>query len=173
MATKAKTSGTPAAAQASAQGPEVMLQEALALFQGGKAEAAKTAFLALESQAQAQGHLGIARTAKVHLRALDQQVKGAASFAIQPELDAQILINKDEPEAALEVLDKALGTQADRAILHYLKAVALAQLHQAEGSAQCLAKASELDPGMLYLFHLESDFDPLRHQAVFARFERY
>lgn len=173
MATKAKTSGTPAATQATAQGPEVMLQEALVLFQGGKAEAAKTAFQALEAQAQALGNLGIARTAKVHLRALDQQVKGAAIFAAQPELDAQILINKDEPEAAVEVLDKALGSQADRAILHYLKAVALAQLHQAEGSAQCLTKAAELDPGMLYLFHLESDFDPLRHQAVFARFERY
>lgn len=168
MATKAKTSGTPSSAPA--QGPEAALVEALKLFHEGKAEAAKSALEALLNLAREQGHLGIERTAQNHLKALESKTGKAASVPANPELDAQLLLNRHEPEAALSLVEGVLAKHADRAPLHFLKAVALAQLDQAEAAAAALNRAIELDGGFLHLFHLEPDFDGLRQSAPFARF---
>lgn len=168
MATKAKTSGTPSSAPV--QGPEAALAEALKLFHDGKADAAKASFEALLDQAREQGHLGCERTAQIHLKALESRIGKAKAVSPEAALDAQILLNRHEAEAALPILDAALAKSGDRAQLHFLKAIALAQLDQAEGAAASLSQAVELDGGFLHLFHLEPDFDGVRQSAPFARF---
>ena len=39
-------------------------------------------------------------------------------------------------------------------------------------SAEALTKATSLDPGLIYQFRLDSDFDGVRHSAAFAVFNR-
>lgn len=169
MATKAKTSGTPSNAPAGA--PEAALAEALKLFHEGKAEAARTALEGLLEKAREQGSLGLERTAQIHLKALESRMGAKKpAEATNPEGEAQVLLNRREGQEALSLLDAALAKQPTRAQLSFLKAVALAQLGQAEASAEALNRAIELDAAFLHIFRLETDFDDIRATAPFARF---
>ena len=85
-----------------------------------------------------------------------------------PELSAQLLLNHKNTAAALEGLDKALKAGPERATLHYLKALAHAQLGQVQESADALGQAMGLDPDIIFQFRLEPDFDGIRHSGPFA-----
>ena len=163
MATKTKTS------EVSVAPVEKTFSDALELFNAGNIEASAAALATVVTEATAQERLSLAHSAKAYLAAIQARREAKLSAAADaPELTAQILLNAQEPTQALEVIEKALAADPDRAVLHYLNAVACAQLDQVQASADALAKAVGLDPDVLFQFRLESDFDGLRHQAPFA-----
>ena len=163
MATKTKTS------EVSMTPVEKTFSEALELFNAGNIEASAAALALVVTEATAQERLNLVHSARAYLAAI--QTRRDAKLSAAPEtaeLTAQLLLNEQEPAQALELLEKALAADPDRAVLHYLNAVACAQLDQVQASADALAKAVALDPDVLFQFRLESDFDGLRQQAPFA-----
>jgi tetratricopeptide (TPR) repeat protein len=167
MATKTKTSETPAPVPSPSV--EATFSEGLEQLNAGHLEAAAAAFTAVKEQAAAQELLNLGRTARGYLAAIQARIQeqGEASRET-PELSAQVLLNRRDPEAALATLDKALAAAPERASLHYLKALAHAQLDQAQEAADALAKAVKGDADFLFQFRLEPDFDSIRHSGPFA-----
>ena len=171
MATKTKTSET--SASAPVPSVEKVFSEGLEQLNAGKLVAAATAFKFVQAEAMTQERLGLGRTALNYLAAIQarlEQQEGAPEETA--EMSAQLLLNQKSPAAALEAVEKALLALPERATLHYLKAVALAQLEQGQESADSLTKAVELDPDFLFQFHLEPDFENLRHTGPFAALNR-
>jgi len=171
MATKTKTSET--SASAPVPSVEKVLSEGLEQMNAGKLVAAGTAFKFVLGEAMTQERLGLVRTARGYLAAIEARLQEQdAAPAEIPEMSAQLLLNKKTPAAALEILDKALQALPERAVLSYLKAVAHAQLEQGQEAADALAKAVELDADFLFQFRLEPDFENLRHTGPFAALNR-
>jgi len=167
MATKTKTSETSASEPVPAV--ETVFSEGLEQFNAGNLVAAGTAFRFVQEEALKQERLGLVRTVRGYLAALEARLQDQTALPTETaEMSAQLLLNQKSPEAALEGLGKALVLQPQRATLHYLKAVAHAQLEQAQEAADALAKAVELDADFLFQFRLEPDFDGLRHSGPFA-----
>jgi tetratricopeptide (TPR) repeat protein len=171
MATKTKTSET------TAQAPELMVDkvfsEGIEFLAAGNLAKAAQVFEDLQAQASAQGRLDVVRTAKAYLKAAQRRMEGhEAPKALAPEMEAQLKINDREPAAALECLDGALKAQPDRAVFHYLKALALVQMEQPEAAAEALGAALNLDPEFIYQFRLEPGFDGVRQHSAFATFQR-
>jgi tetratricopeptide (TPR) repeat protein len=167
MATKTITSET--SASGSVPSVEQTFSAGLEHLNGGRLIEASTAFKYVLAQAVEQDRLGLGRTARGYLAAIDARLREQDKAAEQtPEMTAQLLLNQKQAEAALPGLDQALLAQPERATLHYLKAVAHAQLEQGQESADALAKAVELEPDYLFQFRLEPDFDALRHSGAFA-----
>ena len=163
MATKTKTS------EVSVAPVEKTFAEGLEHFNAGRFEEAGRAFTAVLAEAVALERLSLVHTVRGYLTAIQARSEAKQIQAeVTPELAAQLLLNNQDAAGALELVEKALLAQPDRAVLHYLNAVACAQLGQVEASAAALAKAVELDADVLFQFRLESDFDGLRHQAPFA-----
>ena len=163
MATKTKTSEVTVAPV------ENTFAEGLEHFNAGRFEEAAKAFNAVVAEAVVLERLGLVHSARGYLTAIQARIDANKTQGpLSPELAAQLLLNQQDANGALELVAKALQAQPDRAVLHYLNAVAFAQLEQVEASAEALAKAVELDPDVLFQFRLESDFDGLRHQAPFA-----
>jgi tetratricopeptide (TPR) repeat protein len=167
MATKTKTSETPAPVPSPSV--EATFSEGLEQLNAGNLEAAAESFKAVREQAAAAELLNLGRAARGYLAAIEArlQERGEASRET-PELAAQVLLNQRESAAALAGLDKALANAPERAPLHYLKALAHAQLDQAQEAADALAKAVKGDADFLYQFRLEPDFDGIRHSAPIA-----
>jgi hypothetical protein len=171
MATKPKTTESQAPLKDASL--EAMLAKALAQFDGGDVKGAAAAFAALQEQSLQQDEYRLARTAQRYLDGIRlRQETAAADPAVTPEMGIQVALNRRESEGALAQADAALKAHPDRAGLHYLKAMALAQADKADASAEALAKATSLDPGLLYQFRLEPDFDGVRQAAPFAAFNR-
>jgi len=63
---------------------------------------------------------------------------------------------------------KALKSHPTSGSLHYLKAVAFAQAENVEASAESLKKAMELDADLVFQWHMEPDFNPIRKSPLFA-----
>jgi tetratricopeptide (TPR) repeat protein len=167
MATKTKTSGTPAAEPV--QTVEKLFSEGLVHLDAGRLAEAAAAFTQVEADAMSQERLNLGRTARGYLSAIEARLREQGAPALEtPELTVQLLLNKKNPAAALEALEKALATFPERGNLHYLKAVAHAQLGQGQESADALAKAVELDADILFQFRLEPDFDSVRHLGPFT-----
>ena len=167
MATKTKTSET--SASAPVPSVEQTFSEGLEHLDAGRLIEASTAFKFVLAQAMEQERLGLGRTARGYLAAVDARLREQGKPGEEtPELTAQLLLNQKQAEVALAGLDLALAAQPERATLHYLKAVGHAQLEQGQESADALAKAVELDPDYLFQFRLEPDFDALRHSGAFA-----
>lgn len=167
MATKTKTSET--SASAPVPSVEKAFSEGLEHLNAGKLVEAATAFKFVQAQAMEQERLGLGRSAFSYLAAIQARLQEQGEPAQgTPELSAQLLLNKLNPGAALEILDRALGALPERATLLYLKALAHAQLEQAQESADALGKAVETDADFLYQFRLEPDFDKIRHTGPFA-----
>jgi len=163
MATKTKTS------EVSVAPVERAFAEGLEHFSAGRLEEAAQAFTAVVAEAAAQERLSLVHTARGYLTAIQARADAKLTQgAAAPELAAQVLLNEQDAAGALALLERAVATQPGRAVLHYLTAVACAQLDQVEASAAALAKAVELDADVLFQFRLESDFDGLRHQAPFV-----
>jgi tetratricopeptide (TPR) repeat protein len=167
MATKTKTTET--SAPAPVESVEKLFSEGLEHLNAGKLVEAAASFTLVQAEAMKQERLNLGRTARGYLLAIqarlhEQDAPGKESA----ELSAQLLLNKNNPEAALEALDKAIKTSPERGTLHYLKAVGHAQLGQGQEAADALAKAVELDADLLFQFRLEPDFDAMRHTGPFA-----
>ena len=167
MATKTKTSETSASEPMPAL--EALFSEGLAHLDAGRLDQAAAAFTQVEAEAMGQERLNLGRTARGYLCAIEARLREQGAPALEtPELTAQMLLNKKNPAAALEALEKALAAFPERGNLHYLKAVAHAQLGQGQESADALAKAVELDADILFQFRLEPDFDSIRHSGPFT-----
>jgi tetratricopeptide (TPR) repeat protein len=171
MATKTKTS------EASAPAPEGSVEqvfsEGLSRLDGGDLVAAAKAFTYVQEEAVRQDRLNLVRTARSYLAAIQARMeeKGEASKE-SSEMAAQMLLNRKDPGGALAKVAAGLQAAPDRAALHYLKALAHAQLGQGQESADALARAVELDPDLLFQFRLEPDFEAVRHSAPFATLMR-
>jgi tetratricopeptide (TPR) repeat protein len=163
MVTKTKTS------EVSVAPVEKTFSEGLELFNAGKLEESAKAFATVEAEGVAQERLNLVHSARGYLTAIQARFDAKKTLAPEaPEMAAQILLNEQDADGALVLIEKALQAHPERAMLHYLNAVACAQLDQVQASADALAKAVELDADVLFQFRLESDFDGLRHQAPFA-----
>ncbi len=167
MATKTKTSETPAPKPVPTV--EQAFAEGLGHMNAGDLAAATKKFTFVEGEAAAQERLNLARTARSYLAAIQARIqeRGAASKTAM-EMDVQLMLNRKEAEAALSRLEPAVKADPKRAQLHYLKAIAHAQLGQGQESAEALARAVALDADLLYQFRLEPDFDAVRHSGSFA-----
>ena len=65
-------------------------------------------------------------------------------------------------------VEKALKSHPTKGSLHYLRAVAFAQAENTEASAESLKKAMELDGDLVFQWHMEPDFNPIRKSPLFA-----
>lgn len=169
MATKAKTSGssTPAASHSLAD----TFSEGLSLLDAGKLAEAARLFQQLEADAAAQGEVALARAVRTRLAAVQTRLEKVEAVKAAPEMIASLHLNRQEPEEALAVVEKALGSRKADPKLNYLKALALAQKQDADGCAKALKEALDQDPNLIHLFRSERDFDPIRNQAPLAVFE--
>jgi len=171
MATKPKTSESAAPAKDASLG--AMLAKALEQFNAGSLKEALAAFETLQEEAVKHEDFRLGRTAQGYLAGIRTRLESQVAQApLTPELSVQVALNHHDPEAALAQAEEGLKAHPDHAGLHYLKALALAQLDQAQPSADALVKATSLDPGLIYQFRLDADFDGLRHAAPFAVFNR-
>ena len=169
MATKPKT--TENTAHAPEASLDAMFSKALQLFTDSKLEEAKAAFEAVQDEAIKQERLNMGRSAKAYLAGIRGRLEDRNAAAPEAaELAAQVRLNAHKPEEALALLEKALPKAAGKADLHYLIALAHAQMDQFQASADALAKALELKPDLIFQYRLEPDFDGLRHAAPFAAF---
>ena len=171
MATKPKTTESTASAQGA--GLDTMFVKALEQFNGGQLKEAAAAFAALQAEAGKLEDIRLGRSAQSYLKAIQTRLDLQESPAAEaPELAAQLALNRHDPDAALARVEAALQAGPEQAGLLYLKAVALAQLEQVQPSADALVKATGLEPGLIYQFRLEADFDGVRHAAAFQVFNR-
>ena len=167
MATKTKTIETPAPSAVPAV--EKLFSEGLEHMNAGRLVEAAAAFTSVQAEAMSQDRLNLGRTARGYLTAIQARLQEQGEAGKETaEMTIQLLLNKNNPEAALEALEKALKAAPERVTLNYLKALAHAQLGQAQESADALAKAAELDGDILFQFRLEPDFDAIRHSGPFA-----
>lgn len=169
MATKAKTAGN--TSSATARPLEDLFSKGVQLMNAGKPAEAVAAFQQLESEASAQGQVGMARSARIRITAMGGREDKGEPKDVSPEMSALIRLNRQEPDEALKFIEKALKTHAGDAKLHYLKAIALAQKGEVEASASALETALQSDANLVHLFRSERDFDQVRGQAPFASFE--
>jgi len=167
MTTKTKTSEP--SASGSVPQAEKLFSEALELLGAGNLSAASAAFTQAEAEAMSQERLNLGRTCRGYLAAIERRLHAQDEPAPEnTEFSVQLLLNQKNPAGALELLDSAIQALPERGQLHYLKAMACAQLGQALESADALAKAVEFDVDLLFQFRLEPDFDGVRHSGPFA-----
>ena len=167
MATKTKNSETPA--QVPASPVEKVFSEGLEFMNAGKLAEAAKAFEFVQAESLIQERLNLSHSARAYLAAIKTRIEAKLAPAPETaEMAAQLRLNLQDATGALEIIEKALLANADRAILHYLHAVACAQLEQVEESAEALAKAIALEPDFFFQFRLETDFDGLRQLPAFA-----
>lgn len=171
MATKPKTSESSSPAKDTTL--ENLLAKALEQFNAGKLKEAEAAFTELQEEAAKAEAFGLGRTALGYLKAIGTRLETLGAAGSQAvELTVQVQLNHRDPEAALKLVEEGLKAHPDLPGLHYLKALALAQLDQAQAAADALVRATTLEPALIYQFRLEADFDGVRHSAPFAAFNR-
>ncbi|MBP1627972.1 MAG: hypothetical protein H6Q00_2447 [Holophagaceae bacterium] len=170
MANNSKSAGTTASAD---HGLEAKLSEALENVHSGKGAKAQELLEALAKEASEAGNLAVARRVRNSLMALAR--KGDQASLVVPasnEMAVQVHLNRGEAKEALALAESVLKADSGRATVHYLKAVALAQLGEADASAEALGKALAIEPGLHHQYLLEKDFDGVRATSVFGEYER-
>jgi len=170
MATKAKSTATPktAPAQAPPSPHAATLAKGIKLVDTGKPAEAIKVLEPLLQEAQESGDWAIKRRAQVYLALAQAKAHPAKTVTPDPLVEAQAHLNRREGEAALKLLEKLIKDRPTVGTLHYLKAVALAQAENAEAAAGALKKALELDPDLVYLWHMEPDFSAMRKSPLFG-----
>lgn len=170
MATKAKSTATPktAPAQAPPSPHAATLAKGVKLVDSGKHAEAIKVLEPLLQEAEATGDWAVKRRAQVYIALAQAKVHPTKALADDLLVEAQAHLNRRESEAALKLLEKLIKERPTFGTLHYLKAVALAQAENAEGAANALKKALELDPDLVYLWHMEPDFSVMRKSSLFA-----
>ena len=107
MATKTKTSET--SASAPVPSVEKVFSQGLEQLNAGDLVAAGTSFKFVQEEAISQDRLGLGRTARGYLAAIQARLQEQdAASAGTPELTAQLMLNKNSAATALEVVDRAL-----------------------------------------------------------------
>ncbi|WLT30228.1 tetratricopeptide repeat protein [Geothrix sp. PMB-07] len=172
MATKAKTDTAPKSAPAPAQSAPSPLalafSKAVKLVDSGKHAEAATALEALAKDAEAASDWTMKRRAQVYLSFTDGKLHPAKAAAADPVTEIQACLNRNETEEALKLSEKAIKSHPTMGSLHYLRAVAFAQVENVEGAAESLKKAVELDGDFVYQWHMEPDFNAIRKSPLFA-----
>jgi predicted Zn-dependent protease len=135
--------------------------------QGKRAEAAKI-MESVTHKAREAGDVHLLRSAQTYITLSGEGDGAAKETKVGPEMEAQLLLNRKDPKAAIAAVDKALKTHPKEARLHYLKAMALAQQDQEEASAASLKSAIELEPSLVHVYRLEPDFEEMRGSSAFA-----
>jgi Flp pilus assembly protein TadD len=108
------------------------------------------------------------RRADIYLALCHAKTHEAKPGATDAVSEIEACLNRRDSEAAIKLADKAIKSHPDRGILHYLKAVAHAQNEQVEASADAMQKAMELDADLVFQWHMEPDFNPIRKSALFG-----
>jgi len=171
MATKSKITET--ATSAPEKGLEAKLSEALETLFAGPAAKAQELLQAVCQEALLVDNLAVARRARISLMSLARKGDHPSKVQEAPsDMAIQVYLNRGEPQEALALAEKAILKVPEHSELHYLKAVALAQLGQTEASAEALRQALTLDSGLHHQFLLEKDFDGVRGTALFEEFEQ-
>jgi tetratricopeptide (TPR) repeat protein len=166
MATKTKTAGsTNSTPEKNMSG---MFSEALDLMDQKQHDKAIVALEAVRIEAGKLGMISMARSAKNYILALQALTQKPEEASANPELDAQLSLNRGAVDEALALLDKALKQHDQDARLFYLKATAHAQKDEAEAAAEALRQAVSLNQDFLHQFRLERDFDRVRSSASFV-----
>ena len=172
MATKAKSHTAPKSAPLPPQAPLSPLagafSKAMKLVDSGKhAEAAK-ALGTLIHEAQATGDWAVKRRAQIYLTLAESHLHAPKVGPTDAVAEIEACLNRHDPAGAIKLLDKALKSHPTQAILHYMKAVAHAQTEQVEASAESMKKAMDLDPDLVFQWHMEPDFNSIRKSALFG-----
>lgn len=168
MVTKAKAKTE---SNAKTAAPHPLAEEfgkAVKQFEAGKHADAAKAFEGLIAKAQETGQWHLKRSAQGYLAICHRHTQAPKEPKRAPEVEAQMLLNAKDAEAALKVVDKALKAHPEMAKLHYLRAVALAQLDQEDPCAASLKTALELDSDLTYQFRMEPDFEDMRDHPAFG-----
>jgi len=172
MATKAKTDPTPKSAPASAQpSPSSLataLSKALKLVESGKHAEATKALETLAVDAQTAGDFPMKRRAQVYLALCESKLHRAKAAVADPITEIQACLNHRHTAEAIKLSEKALKTPPVKGTLHYLRAVAFAQAENTEAAAESLKLAMELDGDLVFQWHMEPDFNPIRKSPLFA-----
>ena len=170
MATKAKSTAAPkpAPTQAPPSPHAATLAKGMKLVDTGKPAEALKVLEPLLHDAQASGEWAIKRRAQIYIALAQSKLDPPKTGTGDPLSEAQAHLNRRESEAALKLLDKLIKAHPATGTLHYLRAVALAQAENAEGAAEALKKALELDADLVYLWHMEPDFAAMRKSPLFG-----
>ena len=169
MATKAKTETAPKTPAAPAPSPlATAFAKAIKLVDSGKLPEAAKALETLLHDAQAAGEWSLKRRAQVYLSFCEARIHPAKAAVADAITEIQACLNRRETDEALKLSEKALKGHAAKGSLHYLRAVAFAQADNTEASAECLKKAVELDADLVYQWHMEPDFNPIRKSPLFG-----
>lgn len=172
MATKVKTESAPKSVPAPAAAQPSPLAasfaKAVKLVDAGKHAEAVKALETLMHEAQAGGDWAMKRRAMVYLSLSEAKVHPPKATAADPVTEIQACLNRRETAEAIKMVDKALKSHPTQGPLHYLRAVAFAQSENVEASAESLKKAMELDSDLVFQWHMEPDFNPIRKSTLFA-----
>jgi predicted Zn-dependent protease len=166
MATKPKTTPTP-----SVTAPANLVGEfakAVKLVDTGKHADAVKLLAPLVAESDAAGAFALKRRAQVYLAIAEHHANPAKAADLSPLTEIQACLNRGETEGAIQMAEKAIKATPTQGVLHYLRAVAFAQGDNAEGAADSLRKATELDGDLVYQWHMEPDFNSVRKSPLFA-----
>ena len=171
MANKSKIAGTQTSA--AGQGLEAKLSEALETLQSGQEAKAQELLQSLGAEASEAGDFVMARRVRTALISLGRKSTNASRVApASEEMSIQVHLNRGEAKEALALAEQCLKKDAQRSGYHYLKSLALAKLGEDVAAAEAMKQAVALEPGLLYQFRLEKDFDGVRATAAFGELER-
>jgi tetratricopeptide (TPR) repeat protein len=145
-----------------------VLAKGMELVDTGKHAEAVSVLEPLVREAQASGDWAMKRRAQVYLTLAKEHLSPAKAGGTDPMTEVQVLLNRRSHQEALTRLDKLAKDRPTLGLIHYLRAVAFAQAEQAEAAAEAMKKALELDPDLLYLWHMEPDFAAMRKSPLFA-----
>lgn len=172
MATKAKSEPVPKPAPVPAPAQQSPLApaytKALKLMETSKYAEAVKALQAVVQQAQDTGDWAVKRRAQVYLSLAEAKAHPAKAGVTDPVSEIQACLNHRDSAEALKQVEKALKSHPAHASLHYLRSVAFAQTENVEGAAESLKKALELDSDLVFQWHMEPDFNPIRKSPLFA-----
>jgi tetratricopeptide (TPR) repeat protein len=172
MATKAKTEPTPKPAPAQAQPSAAPLADTLAralkLVDSGQFAEATKALETLSAEALTAGNFPMKRRSQVYLALCEAKLHPAKAAAPDPITEIQACLNHRHTEEALKLSEKALKSHPGKSTLHYLRAVAFAQAENTEAAAESMKLAMDLDGDLVFQWHMEPDFNPIRKSPLFA-----
>ncbi|WP_243300716.1 TPR end-of-group domain-containing protein [Geothrix oryzisoli] len=171
MATKAKSEHAPKSAPAPAVQAFPLADafaKAVKLAEGGKHAEAVKALDALMVEAQAAGDWAVKRRAQVYRALAESKLHPPKVATPDTVTEIQASLNRRDTDGALKQLEKAIKAHPTHGTLHYLRAVAFAQMENAEGAAESLKKAVELEADLIFQWHMEPDFNSVRKSPLFA-----
>lgn len=171
MATKPKTTPTPAVTA-----PANLVTEfakAVKHVDSGKHADAVKVLTTLVEEAEAASAFALKRRAQVYLTIAQRHATPAKAADLNAVTEIQACLNRRETENAIQLAEKAIKASPSKGVLHYLRAVAFAQGDNVEGAADSLRRATELEPDLVYQWHMERDFDGVRKSTLFAFTENH